>query len=120
MKVLVTAQRGAMDAPVDPRFGRAPFLVLVDTETGELTAIDNSHAQDAAQGAGVHAAATACRTGARVLLTGHCGPKAFAALSAGGVQVFTGAEGTVAEALARFAAGQLVEARVADVGGHWA
>jgi predicted Fe-Mo cluster-binding NifX family protein len=120
MKVVVTAEAAAWTAPVDPRFGRAAVFVVVDTETRELSAVDNSRGVAAGQGAGVQAAATVCRTGAAAVLTGHCGPKAFAALSAGGVRVYTVAGGTVEEAVASFTAGTLVEAWSADVGGHWA
>jgi predicted Fe-Mo cluster-binding NifX family protein len=119
MKIVVSAQGVAWDAPIDPRLGRAPHLVLVDTETGELTGLDNSGAIEAAQGAGVLAAATVCRCGAEAIITGHCGPKAFDALRTGRVRVFTGAEGTVAAALQRFQAGELPETVADDVAGHW-
>ena len=119
MKVVVTADRAAWDAPVDPRFGRARTFVLVDTDSRELQR-SPTPGRSAAQGAGVQAAALVCRAGAEAIVTGHCGPKAFAALMAGGVKVFTGAEGTVAEAVARLAAGHLQEADAADVAGHWA
>jgi len=120
MKVVVTAEAATWDACVDPRFGRAPVFVLVDTDTRELSGIDNSRGVAAGQGAVVQAVAVVCRTCATAVLTGHCGPKAFAALAAGGVRVFTGAAGTVAQAVESFAAGRLVEAQAADVGGHWA
>lgn len=119
MKVVITAQRAAWDAPVDARFGRARTFVLIDTESRELQEIPNSQALDATQGAGVQAAALVCRTGAEALVTGHCGPKAFAALAAGGVKVFTGAEGTVADAVTSLVAGQLHQADAADVAVHW-
>jgi len=120
MKVVVTADRADWDAAVDPRFGRAAMFVVVDTESREIHGIDNSAGVQAAGGAGVQAAATVCRAGAEAIITGHCGPKAFATLAAGGVKVFTGADGTVADALARFEAGELTEAKLADVAGHWA
>jgi predicted Fe-Mo cluster-binding NifX family protein len=119
MKVIVTAQHAAWDALVDPRFGRARTFVLIDTESRELTEIANTQALDAAQGAGVQAAALVCRAGAEAIVTGHCGPKAFGALVAGKVKVFTGAEGTVADAVAKLIAGSLQEASAADVAGHW-
>jgi predicted Fe-Mo cluster-binding NifX family protein len=119
MKVVVTAQGAAWDAPVDPRFGRARTFVLVDTESRDLVEVPNTQALDAAQGAGVQAAALVCRSGAQAVITGHCGPKAFAALSAGGVNVYTGAEGTVANAVESLRTGALREAGSADVAGHW-
>lgn len=120
MKVMVTAQHGAWNAPVDGRFGRAHTFVLVDTVSRELTIVPNTQALDAVQGAGVQAAALVCRAGVEAVITGHCGPKAFAALTAGGVKVFTGAQGTVADAVASLEAGSLQQTERADVAGHWA
>jgi predicted Fe-Mo cluster-binding NifX family protein len=53
------------------------------------------------------------------VLTGHCGPKAFHVLTAAGVKVYAGVEGTVAEALEKLKAGSLQEATGADVDSHW-
>jgi predicted Fe-Mo cluster-binding NifX family protein len=43
----------------------------------------------------------------------------FAALQAGKVKVYTGASGTVAEAVEQFKAGELKMAESASVEGHW-
>jgi len=119
MKLIITAHHAAWDAPVDARFGRARTFVLVDTCSRELSEIPNSQALDAAQGAGVQAAALVCRSGAEAVITGHCGPKAFSALTAGGVKVYTGAQNTVADAVADLEAGRLQCLDQADVAGHW-
>jgi len=119
MRVVVTAIGESVDSEVDPRFGRAAAFVLVDTETGETTSTDNSAGVQAAQGAGVQAAETVSRLGAECVITGHCGPKAFRTLNAAGIQIFTGASGTVAEAIAMLKAGELQQAAGPDVGGHW-
>ena len=60
-----------------------------------------------------------CR-GASAVLTGHCGPKAFRALTAVGIDIYTGASGTARDALDQLEAGKLERATEADVGGHWA
>lgn len=120
MKVVVTAQGAGLDSPVDPRFGRAAYFVLVDTETGEATAHDNARNLNAPQGAGIQAGQTVARLGAEAVLTGHVGPKAFATLRAAGIQVYPGASGTVREAVEALNAGRLEPAEKADVQGHWA
>jgi predicted Fe-Mo cluster-binding NifX family protein len=119
MKIAVTASGRTLEAPVDPRFGRAPAFILYDTGTKSFQAVENSQALDAAQGAGIQAAETISHLGAECLVTGHCGPKAFRALAAAGVRVYSGASGTVAEAIAALEAGKLPQASAADVGGHW-
>jgi len=120
MKIAVTAKGGTPESEVDPRFGRAAKFVLVDTETREVSAVDNDQGVNAPQGAGVQAADTVSRIGAELVITGHCGPKAFRALEAAGIQVVVGAEGTVTEAIDRYAAGELQPAKAANKEGHWA
>lgn len=119
MKIAVTARGKDLEAEVDPRFGRAAYIVVVDTETNEFEALDNSANVNAFKGAGIQAAGSVCDKGAEVLLTGHCGPKAFSALKAGGVKVANDASGTVREAIRAYKDGKLSVAEGADVGGHW-
>ncbi len=119
MKVAVTSQGRELDSPVDPRFGRARFFLVADTETGEFSAIDNEQNLNVAQGAGIQAGRNVVELGVAAVVTGHVGPKAFATLQAGGVQVYTGATGTVADAIEQFRAGALKLSGGADVEGHW-
>jgi predicted Fe-Mo cluster-binding NifX family protein len=57
--------------------------------------------------------------GAQAVVTGNVGPKAFRILNAAGIKVYLSAEGTVAEAIRKFKAGELKETTVANVEGHW-
>jgi len=118
VRVLITTTGDTMDSEVDPRFGRALRFAVIDTATGQLDVVDNVKGVQAAQGAGIQAAETASRLGADCLVTGHCGPKAFRTLQAAGITVFTGASGTVREALGHLEAGDLERAAGADVVGH--
>jgi predicted Fe-Mo cluster-binding NifX family protein len=119
MKIAVTATGATVDSQVDPRFGRAANFVLVDTERHEVRAIDNGDSANAPQGAGVQAASTLSRSGAAVIITGHCGPRAFRALQAAGIEVVVGARGTVTEAIERFQSGELRRAQAPDTEAHW-
>lgn len=120
MKIVVTATGETPESPVDSRFGRAATFLVFDTESGRYESIANTRNVTAPQGAGIQAAEAAARAGARCVITGHCGPKAFRVLNAAGIRVFTTEACTVAEAVERFRAGALAEARSADVEGHWA
>lgn len=120
MKVLVSSQGGQMDSPVDGRFGRAKFFVLVDTDTGEVAAIDNSENLNALQGAGVQSAQKVADLGAEAVISTNVGPKAFSVLSAAGIKVFSGATGTVADAVEQFKVGKLGQADSANVQSRWA
>ncbi len=119
MKIAISSSGTALDAPVDPRFGRAAKFILVDTDTGAFSVHDNTQNLNAAQGAGIQSGETVSRLGAEVVITGHCGPKAFRTLQAAGIKVAIGAKGTVAEAVEAFKKGELKAAESADVEGHW-
>ena len=119
MKVAITSQGAELSSAVDPRFGRAKYFIIADTESGGFKTVNNAQNLNAAQGAGIQAAQNVSAKGAEVLITGHCGPNAFRTLSAAGIKVVVGAEGTVAEALEKFKAGELKESEGADVEGHW-
>jgi predicted Fe-Mo cluster-binding NifX family protein len=119
MKIMVTAKGQNLDCLVDPRLGRCGTFILVDGSTLEFRAIDNQAGRDAPQGAGVRAAQQVAGSGATVLLTGHCGPKAHRLLTAAGVSVFVNVDGTVREAVDRFKEGRLLRSDGPDVESHW-
>ncbi len=118
MKIAVTSVGPGLDSQVDPRFGRAAYFVLVDPETLELAAVENTGAA-AGGGAGVNAAKAVIDAGAEAVLTGNCGPNAERALKAAGVKLFTGVTGAVAEAVEQYKAGKLVEASGPNVASHF-
>ncbi|MCD4691141.1 NifB/NifX family molybdenum-iron cluster-binding protein [bacterium] len=99
MKIAVSATGSTPDSEVDPRFGRAPWFIVLDTETGEFTSIDNSESVAAASGAGVQAVSRVTQAGVTRVITGQCGPKSAQGLKAAGVEVVTGASGTARDAL---------------------
>jgi len=106
MKIVVSAMGTDLDSTVDPRFGRAAFLLIVDSDTGTLLeALDNSQGRDAAQGAGIRAAALVADKGVKAVLTGRVGPKAMPVLEKAGIQVVSDVSGTVREAVAQFRPG---------------
>ena len=119
MKVAITSKGLDLNSQVDPRFGRTQNFLLVDTETGEHTVLDNQQNLNAASGAGIQSTETIVKNGAEVLLTGHCGPNAFRALSAAGVKIVIGVDGAVKDALEKLKNGEFSFAESADVEGHW-
>ena len=119
MKIAVTSKGKDLDAPVDPRFGRAAYILIVDTDDETVEVLDNSENVNAFKGAGIQAAAMVGDKGVDVLLTGFCGPNAFKTLAAVGVKVANDTAGTVREALAAYKKGELTLAEEANVEGHW-
>jgi len=118
LKVCVTSSGNNLDAQLDPRFGRCAYLVIVDSETLQFEAIPNS-ASGATGGAGIQAAQTIANKGAKVLVTGNVGPNAFQALSAAGIEIITGASGTVREAVEKFRKGGFRKTDAPTVGDHF-
>jgi predicted Fe-Mo cluster-binding NifX family protein len=119
MKIAVTSAGRELDSPVDPRFGRAPYILIVDSETLDFEVVDNEENVNALRGAGIQAASMLNNTGARVLLTGHCGPNAFKVLKTAHINIANNATGSVRETLAAFLNGELPLATEADVDGQW-
>ncbi len=119
MKLAITSEGESLQSAVDPRFGRAKFFIVIDTETQAAVAVQNAQNLNAAQGAGIQAGKTIVELGVERLITGHVGPKAFTTLQAGKVEIYTGATGSVADAVEQYKAGALKAARSADVEGHW-
>lgn len=102
MKIAVTSQGKDLDSQIDPKFGRAAYIIIVDTQTMEFEAVDNSENVNAFKGAGIQAAAMVGNKGAKVLMTGYCGPKAFQTLDAAGIKVVNDNMGTVRNAVEHF------------------
>ena len=119
MKIAVTSTGQDLDSRMDPRFGRAPYILIVDSETMAFEAMDNAENVNAMKGAGIQAATMIADKKASVLLTGHCGPNAFKALRAAKINVANNASGTVREAVKAYVEGELPLAQEADVEGQW-
>ena len=119
MKIAVTTSGNDLEGNLDSRFGRAPRFLILDLESGNFEIVDNAQNLNAPQGAGIQAATAVVQAQVQVLITGHCGPKAFRVLRQTGVRIFNTTAGTVKEAVALYNSGQLSEATNADVEGHW-
>jgi len=98
MKIAVSSMGGSLSAQVDPRFGRCAYFVIVDSDTMKLFAFSNP-ASELSGGAGPAAAREIVKNGVKVLLTGNVGSNAQLALQTGGVEIVTGINGTVKEAV---------------------
>ena len=118
MKVVVTTSGDDLSGPVEPRFGRCPRFIVVDTETMEFEVVPNT-AVGSAHGAGIAAAQLVASKGVKAVLTGNVGPKAYSALSASGIEIVTGVSGAVGDAVKRFSSGGYQSTREPTVGGHF-
>ena len=117
MNVIVSATKDDLNGPVDPRFGRCQYFIRVDTETLDYNSIKNSQ-KDAMGGAGVQAAQTVANAKVDAVITGSVGPNAFQTLNVAGIKIFTGASGTVKDAIRALKDGSLQETNNSTVGSH--
>ena len=115
MKVCVTSQGETLDSQVDPRFGRCPYFVIVDTDTLEFKAVRNPGVE-AMGGAGVQSGQLMAAQKVKAVLTGNVGPNAFQTLHAAEIEVITGLSGTVKEAVEKYKKGELKPIQGPSVG----
>jgi predicted Fe-Mo cluster-binding NifX family protein len=118
-KIAVTSEGPSLDQTVDPRFGRAAGFMVVDPTDMSFEYIDNGVSQTLAQGAGIQAAESVVRSGAKVLLTGFVGPKAFRALETAGIKIGQNLDNmSVGEAVQAYLDGRVDAAQQPNSGGH--
>ena len=118
MKIAFSTSGDSLSSPLISTFGRTPKFLIYDLVSGNFNIIDNQQNLNAPQGAGIQSAQTVAKAGAKYLVSGHCGPKAFRALSVAGIKVYYSTTSTVEIALTAYRNGTLQEANSADVDGH--
>jgi len=118
MKVVVSSTGKDLDAQIDPRFGRCAYFIIVDTETMAFEAFDNSN-MALGGGAGIQSAQFVASKGAKVAITGNCGPNAVRTLGAAGVEIIVGQTGTVRRAVEDYKAGKLKTTDAPNVSDHY-
>lgn len=112
MKIIISASSNKIEWPFNPRFGRADYFMLYDSETQEWSAFQNP-AADASAGAGPQAAQFIAGKNPDVVISGRYGPSAFTALQAAGIKAYIASTGTVSEVLGLFLDGQLTQTAAA-------
>lgn len=117
MKIAISAEGQDLYVNVDPRFGRCKYFIIVDTDTMEFEAIDNSN-NAASGGAGIASAQTVSNKDVKAVLTGNCGPNAYNVLAASDIQVITGVSGKVRDAIEGYKEGRFQQTSGPNVNAH--
>ena len=117
MKICITSEGNNLDSKVDPRFGRCRYFIIVDTDSLEFALLENPNI-DAMGGAGIQSAQLVASKGVKAVLTGNVGPNAFTTLQAAGIEVFTGADGTVKDAVGKYKKGEFKAVANPSVSSH--
>ena len=81
--------------------------------------VNNSQSLNLPQGADIQAGQTIVNARAEVVLTGNCGPKAFQVLKSAGIEIVTGAAGSVKDVVMQYKNGDFKSTENPNVEGHW-
>lgn len=119
MKIVITAQGQDLSSQLDPRFGRAKWLIVADTDSGQFEVHDNTLNLNASSGAGIQTGQNIANLGVEAVITGNVGPNAFRVLNAAKVKIFLSKASTAQEALDLFKENKLQEVTGPNVEGHW-
>jgi len=120
MKIAIPTSGINLDAPVDSRFGRAPEIIIYNSDFDTYHVENNEKNLNIDQGAGVQSARYLSDQKVDCVITGNCGPRAYETLKAADIAVYTCAACTVGEAIEKYKRGELVAIEEANVEGHWA
>jgi predicted Fe-Mo cluster-binding NifX family protein len=114
MKIAIASLGKTLESQVDPRFGRCPYFLIIDSETEEFEVLENT-AGEVGRGAGISAAQLIVNRGVSTIIAGNFGPNAFNVLRASGIKIFAGVSGmTIKMAIKGYKDGKLKEADMAS------
>ena len=99
MKIAIASQGKELSSSVDPRFGRASYILIFDTNTRQLEVLDNRESSEAVGGAGVKTAETIVEKNAEYIVSQNFGPKALQVFKAADVKAAVISSGTIEEAI---------------------
>jgi predicted Fe-Mo cluster-binding NifX family protein len=109
VKIAVSSTGAELASLVDPRFGRCRYYMIIDPQSYEFEAVENtgSRMQWVTRGTATGNLVAGHKVGA--VITGHIGRKATGILKEAHVRIYTGAKGTVKQVVDKFNEGKLEE-----------
>jgi predicted Fe-Mo cluster-binding NifX family protein len=115
MKIAITSTGPTLDDHVED-LDQCTYFLVIDTDTMQLEAIDNSN-MALGGGVAIQSAQLMSEKGVDTVLTGNYGSKAFNVFGRAGIQVI-GLSGLVSNAVKQFKDGTFVFAAGPKVGSH--
>ena len=106
MKIAIPTEDKSMEKGVCMSFGRAPYFLIYDMETGESMFAENS-AANSRGGAGIKAAQAVVDTGAEALLTPRCGENAAGVIQAANLKIYKTMDDSIQDNIDAFKSGKL-------------
>lgn len=111
MKIVVLSTGTDLEAKVGQHFGRCPYFIIADVKEEKVInykVLENENTE-ARQGAGIQVSERLANIGINIVLTSNIGPHAFHVLSSSSIKIYSGASGSVKEAVEQYLSGQLRE-----------
>ncbi|MEW6665854.1 MAG: NifB/NifX family molybdenum-iron cluster-binding protein [Thermodesulfobacteriota bacterium] len=118
MKIAVSSTGNHLDSLIDPRFGRCAYFAFVESDDMSHEVCENPGMSQGG-GAGIQSAQFVASKGARVVITGNCGPNAVTALTAAGIGLILGQVETVRQAVEDYKSGRLKLSTEPNVPDHY-
>ena len=106
-RVAIAANGGDLAAQLAPRFGTAPYFIVIDLTTGRFVAIQNTAT---ARSFATTAAQQIANEGAKAAIAGAFGSGAYSTLMGLGIVPFVASPGKVSEVLEKYNKGMLAQA----------
>jgi len=119
IKICVCAVSPELNSKVSPAFGRSPYFLIIDSETGEFKAIENS-VLETGRGVGVGASQIIVSHKVKAVVCSNFGPNAFSVLKMSGIKIYPATPDlTVKEILEKYKNGELKEIKIPTAPGHF-
>jgi predicted Fe-Mo cluster-binding NifX family protein len=118
MKIAITSTGTTLEDNVEARFGRCPYFLIIETDTMKVEPVQNPNIA-LGGGAGTQSAQLMVEKGVTSVLTGNCGPNAFRVFGVAGINLITGVNGRVRDAVDKFKSGSMVHSSVPNVQSHF-
>lgn len=117
MKIAIPVEEKSINADVCVSFGRTPYFLIYDMETGEENYIVNA-AAEAQGGAGIKAGQIILDAGAEAVLIPRLGQNAADILIEGNVKIYKNEDGSVKHNIELFKANKLLPLTKFHAGFH--
>ena len=106
MKIAIASMEKELSSKIDPRLGRARYIIIHDSGKSDFEVIDNQEFSQLSTGAGVKAAEVIVDKNVDYIVSQNFGPKALQVFKAANVKAAVISSGTIAEAIENIKNGQ--------------
>jgi predicted Fe-Mo cluster-binding NifX family protein len=106
MKICISSTGNSDVSTLDPRFGRAAYFIIADTESNEIDSVENTAAVTGG-GAGVTSGQFIVERDVKAIITGNVGPNAMSVLEVANIEIYKGIIASVKDNIEKFKKGEL-------------